>query len=182
MVFDKGLCEFHARLALPAVCGVRGDDMHGCTVRQIGLTLGNNPVARLEAGNDLGRILGNQSGSDGNAGYGSARIRIYGEHILLVVVAGQDGLGRHGNRACAAVGIEGDGSKRADRRLGAGRQRNQQNVIQVVCALAAAGGMLTMPFIDSLETAETVTLAVSPTLMPVNTSSTTKPQPHRSRQ
>ena len=49
MVFDKGLCEFHARLALPAVCGVRGDDMHGCTVRQIGLTLGNNPVARLEA-------------------------------------------------------------------------------------------------------------------------------------
>mgnify|MGYP000458896642 CR=1 FL=1 len=57
MVFDKGLCEFHARLTLPAVCGVRGDDMHGCTVRQIGLTLGNNPVARLEAGNDLGRIL-----------------------------------------------------------------------------------------------------------------------------
>ena len=48
MVFDKGLCEFHARLALPAVCGVRGDDMHGCTVRQMGLTLGNNPVARLE--------------------------------------------------------------------------------------------------------------------------------------
>ena len=32
MVFDKGLCEFHARLALPAVCGVRGNDMHGCTV------------------------------------------------------------------------------------------------------------------------------------------------------
>lgn len=60
---------------------------------------------------------------------GSA-VRIYGEHILLVVVAGQDGLGRHGNRACAAVGIEGDGSKRADRRLGAGRQRNR-NVIQI---------------------------------------------------
>ena len=54
--------------------------MHGCTVRQIGLTLGNNPVARLEAGNDLGRILGNQSGSDGNAGCGSA-VRIYGEYM-----------------------------------------------------------------------------------------------------
>ena len=35
-------------------------------------------------------------------------------------------------------------------------------------------GVLTVPFIGSLETAETVTLAVSPTLMPVNTSSATE--------
>ena len=40
--------------------------------------------------------------------------------------------------------------------------------------LLAAGSVLTIPFIDSLETAETVTLAVSPTLMPVNTSSATE--------
>ena len=85
--------------------------MHGCTVRQIRLTLGNNPVARLKTGNDLGRILGNQSGSDGNAGCGSA-VRIYGEHILLVVVTkGQsylsDGAAVHVVTSDAADGVEG---------------------------------------------------------------------------
>lgn len=126
VVLDKGCCYFHRALTLPAVTG---DDTDGRAVGQIGLTLGNDAVALVQAGGNLGLGLADKTGFNRDALCGRAAL-VDGEQVALVVVAGQHALGRNGERVLAAVGVEDDGRERADGRLGAVRNRDRY-VIEV---------------------------------------------------